>query len=65
MSLILTNLPFIQKSKEILSNKSIIIVELPQSRGVLHSYKNIAYKRVGSNDMPLTPEEVIKSDKRE
>ena len=45
--------------KDILDDKLVIIVEVPQSRGVLHSYKNIAYKRVGTNDMPLSPEEVI------
>ena len=45
--------------KDILDDKLVIIVEVPQSRGVLHSYKNIAYKRDGTNDMPLSPEEVI------
>lgn len=37
----------------------ILIVEVPHSTGVLHSFKNVAYRRVGTSDMPLSPEEVI------
>jgi len=39
--------------------KSALIVAVPHSKGVLHSFKHIAYKRIGTNDMPLSPEEVI------
>jgi len=39
--------------------KLILLVAVPQSKGALHSYKHIAYKRIGTNDMPLSPEEVI------
>jgi len=39
--------------------KLVLVVEVPQSKGILHSFKNIAYKRVGTSDMPLSPEEVI------
>ncbi len=39
--------------------KSVLVVEVPHSKGVLHSYKSIAYRRVGTTDMPLSPEEVI------
>ncbi|MDZ7292754.1 MAG: helix-turn-helix domain-containing protein [candidate division KSB1 bacterium] len=46
-------------SKVICEGKLVLIVAVPHSRGILHSYKNIAYKRVGTNDMPLSPEEVI------
>lgn len=41
------------------SGKLLFVVEVPCSKGVLHSFKNIAYKRVGTSDMPLSPEEVI------
>ncbi len=39
--------------------KPVFVVALPQSKGVLHAYKNIAYRRVGTTDMPLSSEEVI------
>ena len=38
--------------------KSILVIRIKKSDGI-HSYKNIAYKRVGSHDKPLSPEEVI------
>jgi len=38
--------------------KTILIVKIKKT-GNIHSYKNIAYKRVGTHDMPLSPEEVI------
>lgn len=45
--------------KEIrINNKTILAVRIKKSDS-LHSYKNIAYKRVGSHDKPLSPEEVI------
>jgi ATP-dependent DNA helicase RecG len=45
--------------KVIYKGETLIYVKVPRSKGVLHSFKNIAYKRVGTNDMPLSPEEVI------
>lgn len=45
--------------KVIYKGETLISVKVPRSKGVLHSFKNIAYKRVGTNDMPLSPEEVI------
>jgi len=41
------------------NGKLVLIVEVPHSTGVLHSFKNVAYRRVGTSDMPLSPEEVI------
>lgn len=41
------------------NGKLVLIVEVPYSTGILHSCKNIAYRRVGTSDMPLSPEEVI------
>jgi len=38
--------------KEIHNGKLVIIVEVPHSEGVLHSFKNVVYKRVGTSDMP-------------
>lgn len=45
--------------KALHQGKSVLIVEIPHSKGVLHSFKNIAYKRVGTSDMPLSAEELI------
>lgn len=45
--------------KVIHNGKLIIIVEVPHSEGILHSFKNVVYKRVGTSDMPLSGEEVI------
>lgn len=42
-----------------IEGETILIVEIKKT-GNIHSYKNIAYKRVGTHDMPLSPEEVIK-----
>jgi ATP-dependent DNA helicase RecG len=39
--------------------KIVLIVTVPLSKGVLHSFKNVAYKRVGTSDMPMSPDEVI------
>lgn len=41
------------------NRKLLLIAKVPHSRGILHSFKSIAYKRVGTSDMPLSPEEVI------
>jgi len=41
------------------NGKLVLIVEVPYSEGVLHSFKNVVYKRVGTSDMPLSGEEVI------
>ena len=38
--------------------RSILVIRIKKSGGI-HSYKNIAYKRVGSHDKPLSPEELI------
>ena len=38
--------------------KTILIIKIKKTENI-HSYKNIAYKRVGTHDMPLSPEEVI------
>lgn len=48
--------PEIKEAK--INNKIILIIKVKKSSN-LHSYKNIAYKRVGSHDNPLNPEEVI------
>jgi ATP-dependent DNA helicase RecG len=45
--------------KVIHNGKLILIVEVPHSEGILHSFKNVVYKRVGTSDMPLSGEEVI------
>ncbi|MBI5956013.1 MAG: putative DNA binding domain-containing protein, partial [Chloroflexi bacterium] len=45
--------------KTIHNEKLVLIAEVPHSKGVLHSFKNVAYRRVGTSDMPLSPEEVI------
>jgi len=39
--------------------KLMLIVDVPHSTGVLHSFRNVAYRRVGTSDMPLSPEEVV------
>lgn len=39
--------------------KTVFVVKVNQNTGLIHSYKNIAYKRIGSSDEPLSPEEVI------
>jgi len=41
-----------------IEDKNIFIVKIDKSDS-LHSYKNIAYKRIGSHDKPLSPEEVV------
>lgn len=38
--------------------RNIFLVKIKKS-GSLHSFKNIAYKRIASHDKPLSPEEVI------
>jgi len=38
--------------------KTVFVVKV-KNTGLIHSYKNIAYKRIGSSDEPLSPEEVI------
>jgi len=38
--------------------RKVFIVKIKKS-GSLHSFKNIAYKRIASHDKPLSPEEVI------
>lgn len=45
--------------KVMCEGKLVLVVAVPHSKGVLHSYKSIAYRRVGTTDMPLSPEEVI------
>ena len=40
-------------------DKTVFVVKVNQNTGLIHSYKNIAYKRIGSSDEPLSPEEVI------
>jgi ATP-dependent DNA helicase RecG len=39
--------------------KRLFFVNVPYSGGPLHSFRNIAYKRVGSHDKPLSVDEVI------
>ncbi len=46
-------------TKIVHDGKLILVVKVPHLKGVLHSFKSIAYKRVGTSDMPLSPEEVI------
>lgn len=41
-----------------IGNKTIFIVKVKKT-GSIHSYKNVAYKRIGAHDKPLSPEEVI------
>lgn len=41
-----------------IDGKNIFVVEIKKSNS-LHSFKNIAYKRVASHDKPLSPEEVV------
>jgi ATP-dependent DNA helicase RecG len=41
-----------------MDGKAILVVKVKKS-GAIHSYRNIAYKRVGSHDNPLSPEELI------
>ena len=38
--------------------KNVFVVKVGKSDEI-HSYKNIAYKRIGTHDMPMSPEEVI------
>jgi len=45
--------------KVVHNGKLILIVEVPCSEGVLHSFRNVVYRRVGTSDMPLSGEEVI------
>ncbi|NUO81525.1 putative DNA binding domain-containing protein [candidate division KSB1 bacterium] len=45
--------------KVMCEGKPVLVISIPHSKGVLHSYKSIAYRRVGTTDMPLSPEEVI------
>lgn len=45
--------------KMLCKGKPVLVISVSQSRGVLHSYKSIAYRRVSTTDMPLSPEEVI------
>ena len=41
-----------------IENKNIFIIEVKKSNS-LHSFKNIAYKRIASHNKPLSPEEVV------
>jgi len=41
-----------------IENKNIFVIEIKKSHS-LHSFKNIAYKRIASHDKPLSPEEAI------
>ncbi len=41
-----------------IKDKNVFVVKVEKSDS-LHSFKNIAYKRVASHDKPLSPEEVI------
>ncbi|MBU4369920.1 putative DNA binding domain-containing protein [Patescibacteria group bacterium] len=41
-----------------IENKNIFVIEIKKSDS-LHSFGNIAYKRIASHDKPLSPEEVI------
>ena len=41
-----------------IEGRDILVVRIKKT-GSIHSYKNIAYKRVGSHDQPLSPQEVI------
>ncbi len=43
-------------------DKDMFVVKVKKSNN-LHSFKNIAYKRVGSHNKPLSPEEVIQNAK--
>ena len=48
--------PKIEKAD--VDGKLVFVVKVEKSDQI-HSYKNIAYKRVGTHDKPLSPEEVI------
>jgi ATP-dependent DNA helicase RecG len=48
--------PEIRKTE--INDKTILVVNVKRT-GCIHAYKNIAYRRVGSHDQPLSPEEVI------
>lgn len=37
----------------------VLVVQVPHSDAVLHSCGNIAYRRVGSTDRPIAPDEII------
>ncbi len=37
----------------------VVLVATVKRSGGIHAYRNVAYKRVGSHDQPLSPEEVI------
>ena len=41
-----------------IDGKVVLVVTVERSGGI-YAYRNIAYKRVGSHDQPLSPEEVI------
>ena len=41
-----------------IDGKVVLVVTVERS-GDIHAYRNIAYKRVGSHDQPLSPEEVV------
>ena len=45
--------------KEVHNRKIIFIVAVPYSQGTIHSFRNIAYMRVGRNDNPLSAGEVV------
>lgn len=51
--------------KEYHNGKLILFINVPYSGGTHHSFKNIVYKRVGSSDNPLSPDEVINIAKRQ
>lgn len=45
--------------KEVHNGKIVFIVDVPYSQGIIHSFGNIAYMRVGRNDNPLSADEVV------
>jgi len=45
--------------KEMHDGKLVIVVQVPHTGTVLHSCGNIAYRRVGSTDRPIAPDEII------
>ena len=46
--------------REICRGKAVLIVDVARSRETLHSFGNIAYRRVGSTDRPISPDEVVR-----
>ena len=50
--------------KALVVNGNTIFVVIVKKTVSIHSYKNIAYKRVGSHDQPISPEKLIELAKR-